>query len=171
MTNLRGKEALRSQPLPNLMTHRTYEKLIVDLQVAEEALRTSGQSVGEAAGDSHEWHDNAAYDQAIREVRINSTYVDMLRNFTKSPVFIEPRAETGDVGIGNVVSVLFDGEEKSEEFTLLGPNDSKIESSWLSYLSPLGSRLIGLKRGQDIEYVIGERKIKAKLIDIQPGNF
>lgn len=171
MTNLRGKEALRPQPLPNLMTRRTYEQLIVDLRVAEEALRASGKSVGEAAGDSHEWHDNAAYDQAIREVRINSTYVDMLRNSTKSPVFIEPRIETEDVGIGNVVRVLFDDEENPEEFTLLGPNDSKVESSWLSYLSPLGSSLIGLKRGQDVEYAIGERKIKAKLIDIQQGNF
>ncbi len=155
----------------NLMTRETYNRLLRELESAEQALAQSSKDIGDAAGESHEWHDNAAYDQAKRDTQINAAFVLNLRQSVTDPVFIEPRQEVDRVGLGNTVGVLFQGEDEPEEYTVLGKYDSGTNKSWISYESPLGEKLLGKKPGDRIEYEVKNAKVQAKVVSISPGKF
>ncbi|MAG59298.1 hypothetical protein CMO96_00710 [Candidatus Woesebacteria bacterium] len=164
------KERVSKPPL-TLMTIVTWQRLKGELGKAEQSLRKANLEVGEAAGPTHDWHDNFGYDQAMRDSHMSSLRVKDLREKISSAEFIKPREDIRDIEIGNTVHILFEHEDEVEEFTLLGPEDTATNKNWISFTSPLGSRLIGGKLGELLEYNVNGREFRVTIAGIFPGRF
>lgn len=82
---------------------------------------------------------------------------------------IIPPAPTGVVGLGAIVTVIYDGESDAERF-LIGhveeqPADASV--SVMSPSSPLGSALLGAKKGATVSYEAPNGKLQVKVLDTQ----
>lgn len=116
-------DSIEQDKSANLMTDDAYEFLKRSLQDAEDHLKEAHLSVGEA-GDTSDWHDNFAFDEAHRQIDLWSSVVRMRRSQMENVVSIPPRTETDRVGLGNAVELRFQGEEENETFLVLGSVDA-----------------------------------------------
>lgn len=161
-----------SRSRDNLMTRYTKNILEGNLKQAQLELSKSQLAIGEAAGSESNWHDNAAFDYANMDFDLKSVNLANLQKKLRNVEILTPRRKTDNVDIGNAVVIKFEGEPVEETYTILGPDDAGRQSGWLSYLSPLGSSLMGRKSGDFIEFsTISVETYRAKILRILSGNF
>lgn len=68
------------------------------------------------------------------------------------------------VEIGSEVEIDFGG--KKEKYLISAPTEADILKNKISYQSPLGQQLIGKKKGDQFNFVGGNKKVKVKIISI-----
>lgn len=161
----------RKNTKTNLMTQSTYNSLLQEVETARQNAKQSLLDIGEAAGTGSDWHDNAAFDHANIRHDVDSLQLGGIESKLKNVQIIEPSRKTDQVYIGNSVLVKFQGEDDEEMYTILGPADSGRQTGWISFESPLGSSLMGKKKGETANFEVERREQKVKIIDILPGNF
>lgn len=165
------KHLQKIAPKKILMTIATFRRLKDELKIAEKKLTEMLKETGAAAGEKCDWHDNASYDQAVRDAHFAMARVGDLKEMLAAVKIITPREETNSIEIGNAFQIILEGNDLPKEYTLLGPNDSGTNPKWLSVDTPLGCCLLGKKIGETVEYQVGERKIKVYIKGIYPGKF
>ncbi len=156
------------------MTEFTRSVLQENLAALEKKYAADQAAMGAAVEKGDEYHDNFAYEQATRDRDMTYTQLLQAKERLRDVQIIKPRSETDTIGIGNAMTIRFEGESEDEGFTLLGTEDGNIKDGWLSNTSPLGSALFGKKVGDVIEFVAGEgAQIKHKITvkSIRPGVF
>lgn len=155
----------------SLMTQFTYNRLLQEVEVVRGNVKRSLLDIGEAAGTSSDWHDNAAFDYANIRHDVDTLQLGGIEAKLKDVQIIEPSRKTDKVYIGNSVLVKFLDEENTEIYTILGPADSGRQSGWISFESPLGSNLMGKRKGETVMFAIEKQEQKVKILNILPGNF
>lgn len=155
---------------PNLMTRTTQQRLAGELAEADTALQKITQDKADV-GQSYDMGDDAAFEQVERDFSMHIKRVTSLRQTLSSAEIIRPRVDTTTIGIGNKVLVNFEDEEEPEEYTLLGPQDAATNTSWMSFASPLGSKLIGKTAGDTVEYSVDQNRFRVTVREVLPGDF
>lgn len=161
----------RKSTKTNLMTQSTYESLLQEVEIARGNAKQSLLDIGEAAGTGSDWHDNAAFDHANIRHDVDSLQLGGIEAKLKDVQIIQPSRKRDHVDVGNSVLVKFQGEDEEEMYTILGPADSGRQPGWISFESPLGSNLMGKKKGETVTFAIERQEQKVNIIDILPGNF
>ena len=80
-------------------------------------------------------------------------------------------SDAGVVGLGAIVTVQYDGESDSERF-LIGHVEERPADAGVSVMSPsspLGSALLGAKKGATVSYQAPNGKLKVKVLDTRIG--
>jgi transcription elongation factor GreA len=108
-------------------------------------------------------YDDAKNEQAMLEARIASLE-DKLRSAT---VIDSSDIGTDIVGVGSIVHVK-DESGKSTKYTIVGSAEASPAELKLSNESPIGSALLGHKRGEQVVITTpkGKRKLKITKIDV-----
>ena len=108
-------------------------------------------------------YDDAKNEQAMLEARIASLE-DKLRSAT---VIDSSDIGTDVVGVGSIVHVK-DESGKSTKYTIVGSAEASPAELKLSNESPIGSALLGHKRGEEVVITTpkGKRKLKITKIDV-----
>jgi len=108
-------------------------------------------------------YDDAKNEQAMLEARIASLE-DKLRSAT---VIDSSDIGTDKVGVGSIVHVK-DESGKSTKYTIVGSAEASPAEMKLSNESPIGSALLGHKRGEEVVISTprGKRKLKITKIDV-----
>lgn len=157
---------------PNLMTRETKLRLEAEHKRLQQKLLDAGQQIGEAAGANMDWHDNAAFDQAQAEFKLQGTQEAMLSEKLRNVEIIEPRKETDVVGLGNTVRVRFKDMDEDEMFTILGPDDglTGIDKNprWINHKTPLGMAIMGKSKGDTVTFNETQEVV---IKDVLPGQF
>jgi transcription elongation factor GreA len=153
---------------PQLMTQQTKCRLEAKLADLSARIGEKSLSLGDTQESAQDWHDNAAYDQLQQDLDVLESQRIRVAVALDHPEIIEPRTDTSTVGLGNRVSVLFQGENQAEEFTILGPLDSETNESWISFKTPLAEALMGEDIGSEVSLPGGAT---VQLINIMPGDF
>lgn len=166
MTIEKGK-----QMLVNHMTRITHRRLNKQLEKVKLDLEKAQLAVGEAAGQSHDWHDNFPFEQAQRDVEFYASRARTLQERLSSAKFIEPNQDTEKVHVGNTVIVHFSDAEEPEQFTILGPNDSDNKQGWISYTTPIAQAMLGRKAGETVVAQTPAGNLNIKIVSILPGEF
>ena len=141
------KKNLLEDELKQLMTMRRKE--IADaLEYAK--------SLGDLS-ENAEYH-QAREDQANCEDRI--THIEQI---LKNAVIMDEKHATGVVSVGSTVTVVKKGSKEEKTFALVGSEEADTISGKISNESPLGSAILGKKKGDkvivhapkgDVEYTI-----------------
>jgi transcription elongation factor GreA len=108
-------------------------------------------------------YDDAKNEQAMLEARIASLE-DKLRSAT---VIDSSDIGTDVVGVGSIVHVK-DESGKSTKYSIVGSAEASPAELKLSNESPIGSALLGHKRGEEVVITTpkGKRKLKITKIDV-----
>jgi transcription elongation factor GreA len=94
--------------------------------------------------------ENAEYEDAKNEQAFVEGRVQTLQLLIKNARIIEPKAVTGKVGLGSIVTI--DGEDGPETYTIVGRAEAQPTAGRISNESPLGRALLGRSVGDKISY-------------------
>jgi transcription elongation factor GreA len=110
--------------------------------------------------------ENAEYHQAREEQAEVENRVSRLEALLKSAVIInETKGDT--VTVGATLRIERDGDNKSYLYTIVGSEEADMSHGKISNLSPLGSALMGRKKGETVEVPTPKGIIKYTIVVIK----
>ncbi len=141
------------------LTKEGLENLKEELRVLETEKTKEVSEKLKAAIEQGDLSENAAYDAAREEQGLLESKIRELRSIISQAKIISGKSN-GKIEIGATV-ILFSKDGK-EEFLLVGPEEADILNNKISFKSPLGSALLGKKKGDvvDIDTPSGKKQYK-----------
>ena len=112
--------------------------------------------------------ENSEYDEAKNAQAENEAKIAELENKVRYAKIIDEKdIDTKTVQIGNTVK-LYDIEFDEEvEYTIVGSTEVNLEENKISNESPIGSALLGAKKGQEVDVEAPAGIIKYKILSIK----
>lgn len=143
--------------LEDAKSELTHLKTVRRLEVAD---RLQG---ARELGDLSE---NSEYDAALEEQNMLENRISELDGLIKNAQVIKSSTLPQDfVVIGSTVRVEMDGE--LDEFTIVGRLEADPSKKKISNESPVGSALLGAKKGEEVEVVTPIVRYKCKVLEIK----
>lgn len=152
------KQYLTSEKMQEFRKELEFLKTEKRKQVAENLEYT--KKLGDLS-ENAEYHD-ARQVQAEVEDRISH-----LENLIKTAVIVDGNdsgLKEGMVSIGSTVKVQKEGEKEVREYKIVGSEEADMAHGKVSNLSPLGSALLGRKKGDKVDVMTPKGKIVYTLI-------
>ncbi len=109
--------------------------------------------------------ENSEYDAALEEQAMVESRISELENILKSAKVISNQHTEDFVVIGSTVKIEMD--DGIDEFTIVGRVEADPSKKRISNESPLGSSLIGAKKGEVVEVATPIVRYKCKVLDIR----
>ena len=100
-----------------------------------------------AEGDLKE---NADYHDAKEQLAFVEGRIKYLENVLRSAEIIVNNGSSDVVGIGSKVTIVEDGEDAEEIYTIVGAAEANPDEGKISHVSPIGSALLGAKKGDKV---------------------
>lgn len=105
--------------------------------------------------------ENAEYKAAKeKQDELNARVAKLKNEIERAQEFDWSTVTNSKVSFGTVVTLLNELSGERETFTILGPWESDPERNVISYLSPLGKKLLNHKAGEKLSFTIHERKFQ-----------
>ena len=155
----------------SVITHEGLERLQEELEYLQTAKR---REVAERIKEAREFGDiaeNAEYDDAKNEQAMLEQRISQLEERLRRATVVEKKdIDTGTVSVGVLVHVKDQKSGDSRKFQLVGSAEADPTEHKLSNESPIGSALIGHKKGDvvTIDVPRGPKK-KLKITKIEPA--
>ena len=142
-------------------------------KIAQQEVKTRnvGKQAGEEAGDNCDWHDNFGYEEAKRNLELESKRLQDLISAVQSLVMVEIREQNERIQIGSTVVVYFSEEDKEREYTIGAFGESAPQVSLISYTSPLARVLIGMRVGDSRNIKLGKKNVEIEIVAIKPPSY
>ena len=132
--------------MATLILRDTYRALEAEMKAIDKKKRETSAKIKEAA-DHGDLKENAEY-HAAREEQSLIVYKKQLMQSHAPFRFIEKgEIETDEVGFGNKVTIIEEGNDEAEDYYLLGPIEFELDLYPLivTYHSPFAQAMIGKK--------------------------
>ena len=111
--------------------------------------------------------ENSEYDEAKNAQAANETKIAELENKLRyAKIIDESEIDTKTVQVGNTVKVLDMEFDEEESYTIVGSTEVDLAQNKISNESPIGTALMGAKKGQVVEAQAPAGVIKYKIISI-----
>lgn len=143
---------------------KKYEDELAYLKVEKRAEIAEKIKEAREQGDLSE---NAEYDAAKDEQRDIEARIAEIENILKNvEVVVKSDFKKGTIGIGSHVKLLDKSENEEIEYDIVGATEANSLSGKISNESPLGQCLIGKKKGDLVEFSVGNAKIKYEVLKV-----
>ena len=141
------------------------QKLLQQIMEVEVPANQKEIAYALSLGDLRE---NAEYKAAKeKQDELNSKVAKLKNEIERAQIFDKSTVNATKVSFGTVVQLLNETDGKEETYTILGPWESDPSSNIISYLSPLGKKLLNHKAGDRLSFSIHERKFEYLLKSIK----
>lgn len=108
--------------------------------------------------------ENSEYDSAVEEQSLTENRISELENVLKNARIIEDEHKEDFVVLGSIVKIDMDGEV--DEFKIVGRVEADPGKKRISNESPLGTALLGAKKGEVVEVATPIVRYKCKVLEI-----
>lgn len=151
-----------------LLTQEGYDNLEKELEYLKTEKRTEISERIKVALGFGDLSENSEYDEAKNAQAANETKIAELENKLRyAKVIDESEIDTKTVQIGNIVT-LHDIEFNEEiEYTIVGSTEVDLALNRISNESPMGSALLGAKKGEVVEVEAPAGIMKYKILAIK----
>jgi len=144
-------------------------KGLADAKVELEFLKKNKRKeIAEKIHQAREYGDlaeNSEYDAAMEDQALTENRIAELENILKSAKVIAEERNNQFVVIGSTVKIEMD--DGIDEFTIVGRVEADPSKKRISNESPLGSTLLGAKKGEEVEVTTPIVKYKCKVLEIK----
>lgn len=130
--------------------------------------KTQREQIARKINQAREYGDlaeNSEYDAALEEQSLVESRISELENILKGAKVIAEKSDNFFVVIGSTVKIEMD--DGIEEFTIVGRVEADPAKKRISNESPLGSALIGAKKGEEVEVATPIVRYKCKVLEIK----
>ena len=150
-----------------LLTQEGYDNLEKELEYLTTEKRAEIAERIKVALGFGDLSENSEYDEAKNAQAANETKIAELENKLRyAKIIDESEIDTKTVQVGNTVKVLDLDFNEEESYTIVGSTEVDLAQNKISNESPIGSALMGAKKGQVVEAQAPAGVIKYKIISI-----
>ena len=151
-----------------LLTQEGYDKLEQELEVLKTEKRTEISERIKVALGFGDLSENSEYDEAKNAQAENEGKIVELENKLRNAKIIDEKdIDTTTVQVGNKVKVLDMEFDEKIEYTIVGSTEVNLAENKISNESPIGSALLGAKKGQVVEAQVPAGVAKFKILSIK----
>jgi len=112
--------------------------------------------------------ENSEYDDAKNEQARVEHRIDQIETMlAKARIINRRHVKTKEVGIGSLVEIKKVGAKKNQSLRIVGPAEANPENQMISYESPVGRALMGLKTGEVAVVEAPSGEIKYRIVSIK----
>ncbi|MHB8893799.1 MAG: transcription elongation factor GreA [Candidatus Geothermincolia bacterium] len=151
-----------------ILTEEGRRKLTVEL---DSLINVKRREVAERLKNAISYGDlmeNSEYDDAKNEQARVEHRIDQIETMlSKAKVIDRRHVKTKEVGIGSLVEIKQVGSGKKQEYRIVGPAEANPENHTVSFQSPVGKALMGLKVGEVAVVSAPAGEIKYRVINIK----
>ena len=149
------------------LTREGYDNLKNELEELKTVTRKEVSERIKVALGYGDLSENAEYDQAKNEQALVEDRILQIENTLRMAKIVEEHEVTTDkVNISTDVTVLEEGEDEPEVFSIVGSAESDPINNKISNESPLGAALLGRRRKDVVEVEAPDGVIRYKIISI-----
>ncbi len=150
-----------------LLTQEGYDNLEKELEYLTTEKRAEIAERIKVALGFGDLSENSEYDEAKSAQAANETKIAELENKLRyAKIIDESEINTKTVQVGNTVKVLDMEFNEEESYTIVGSTEVDLTQNKISNESPIGSALMGAKKGQIVEAQAPAGAVKYKIISI-----
>ncbi len=136
-------------PKDPLMTQDKYEELAKELAVLKEKKQPFAAKEVARLGEFGDFSENAEYQIAKGRLRGINNRITELEYILKIATIIAPQSQTNYVSLGHTVT-LEQQDGTTQMYTILGSSETNPSKGVISSSSPLGSAILGKKKGDQV---------------------
>lgn len=148
-----------------LLTKEGYEKLKDELKYREGDLRKKLQETLNQMRNQGDLRENDGYTMAVDDFQGNEEKILSIRGTLERAVIVKKK-KSSTIDIGSHVTIEC-GKGQIRKYTIVGENEANPLESKISYKSPIGSSLIGKKKGEKINIESPSGKMECKIVDVE----
>lgn len=148
-----------------LLTNEGLKKLEDELKRREGELRSKLQDTLNQMRSQGDLRENDGYTIAVEDFQDNEERIVEIRD-TLDKAEIVIKKKNSKVELGSKVTIECEGG-KLKTFNIVGENEANPLESKISYKSPIGSPLLGKKKGDKINIDAPSGKTSCKIISIE----
>lgn len=149
------------------LTKEGEEELRKELQQLVEVRRPElAQKLKEAVAQG-DLKENADYHDAKEQQGFIEGRIQHIESILRSAIIVEDEGPSDEVRIGSTVTIREDGEDDDEIYKIVGAAEANPGEGKISQKSPIGSALIGKRKGSKVKVQTPNGEIKFKIINIQ----
>ena len=148
-----------------LITKEGYLKLKEELKYREGALRKKLQDTLNQMRSQGDLKENDGYTMAVDDFQTNEERILTIRQNLENAVIVEKK-KSNKVEIGSHVTIECKGGLK-RQYQIVGEDEINPLESKISYKSPLGSSLLGMKKGSKVAIDTPSGKMECEVVDIE----
>ena len=150
-----------------LLTQEGYDNLEKELEYLTTEKRAEIAERIKIALGFGDLSENSEYDEAKNAQAANETKIAELENKLRyAKIIDESEIDTKTVQVGNTVKVLDMDFNEEESYTIVGSTEVDLAQNKISNESPIGTALMGAKKGQVVEAQAPAGVIKYKVVSI-----
>ncbi len=151
-----------------ILTKEGFEKLEQELNYLKTEKRTEVAERIKVALGFGDLSENSEYDEAKSAQAENENKIAELENKIRNAKIIdEKEIDTKTVQIGNTVLLHDEEFDEEVEYTIVGSTEVNLAENKISNESPIGSALLGRKKGETVEVDAPSGIIKFKILSIK----
>ncbi len=150
-----------------ILTQEGYDKLEQQLEHLKTVERTEIAGRIKIALGYGDLSENSEYDEAKSAQEINENKIIELENKLRHAKIIdESEIDTKTVQVGNTVKVHNMVKDNDATYTIVGSTEVDLVQNKISNESPIGSALIGAKKGEIVSATVPAGVVQFKVISI-----
>jgi len=148
-------------------TEEGYKKLVDELEFLKGPKMQEVKEALAAARDLGDLSENSEYDEARNEqTKVVTRIQDLEELLLHAVVIKEGEVDTNVVHLGSTVKLYdFDFDEEVE-YSIVGTNEVDALNGKISDQSPIGSALLGAKKGETVVVETPNGNLKFKVLDV-----
>ncbi len=164
------KEELTNETEAFMMSKKGYEEMMKKLQYLKTVKRKEVSEKIKQAIAFGDLSENAEYDEAKKEQAFLESEIARLESELRHAEIIdEKELSTKKVSVGSKVTLEDIEKKKKITYYITGRLESDPLNGKISWKSPVGSALMGHKKGDIVEVKVPRGTIKYKIVKIQRG--
>lgn len=151
-----------------LLTQEGYNKLEEELEFLRTEKRAEIAERIKVALGFGDLSENSEYDEAKNAQAENETKIARLESkLTYARIIDESEIDTKTVQVGNTVTIKDLEFNDDFEYTIVGSTEVDLSQNKISNESPIGSALLGAKKGETVEVKVPDGIVKYKILSIK----
>ena len=149
------------------LTQEKFNELKNELEHLKTVRRKEVAESLEYARSLGDLSENAEYQEARDMQAAIEERINHLEQVTKEAKIVAHKKKGDVVGLGSEVTIKKDKESESHTYTIVGSEEADIHQHKLSYLSPLGSALMGKAKGDAFSFDTPAGKKTCKVLAVK----
>ncbi len=159
---IRRSDKVPTEKIDTKITLEKYRSLSKTLEKLKNEIRPKESEEVKILSTTGDYSENAGYQAAKAKLRRTNNKISKIEYILNRADIIETNTKSDEIQIGSLVKLEIDG--KIKQYQILGSAETDPSKGKISYISPLGSSLLGKKIG---EFVSINNSKKYKIIEIK----
>lgn len=110
--------------------------------------------------------ENAEYHEARQVQAEVEDRINHLENIIKTATIVDGGENADIVSIGSTVKIQKDGEKDIREYKIVGSEEADMTQGKVSNISPLGSAILGKRKGEKVSFNTPKGKVAYTLLSV-----